>query len=88
MEVLGKPVNVVWMTLMGATCVSTWMLSQDGVTPAVAAIGILLIAAAKVHLVMQYFMELRVAPLAVRSVFASWIVASTAVILVGYLATS
>ena len=66
MELLRKPVTIVWAALMLATCASTWLLSKNSVTPEVATVAILLIAAVKVRLVMTHFMEVRRAPLALR----------------------
>lgn len=87
MTVLRKPLSIVWMLLMAATCVSTWMLSKDAFSSTVAATGVLLIAAYKIRLVMLYFMELRDAPVPIRMVFQAWIVVATSVILGFYLAT-
>ena len=88
MEILRKRVTVVWIILMAATCISTWMLSKDAFNPTVATIGIFLIAAIKVRLVMLDFMELRTAPLPVRGAFEAWVVVVTLVISGFYLATS
>ena len=51
MELLRKPVSIVWAALMLATCASTWLLSKNSVTPDVATVAIVLIAAVKVRLV-------------------------------------
>ena len=87
MTLLRKPVSMVWIVLMVATCVSTWMLSKDAFAPTVAAVGVLLIAAFKIRLVMLHFMELRDAPIPVRLAFEAWIVVATGVVLGFYLAT-
>jgi heme/copper-type cytochrome/quinol oxidase subunit 4 len=88
MSVLRKPISVVWLVLMVATCVSTWGLSKDAFAPTVAAVGVFLIAAFKIHLVMSHFMELKDAPIRIRLAFEAWIVVATAVVLGFYLTTS
>ena len=59
MSVLRERVTMVWLGLMVLTCVTTWGLSKDLFSPAVAVVGIFLIAAVKVRYVMLDFMELR-----------------------------
>ena len=85
MELLRKPVTIVWAALMLATCASTWLLSKNSVTPEVATVAIVLIAAVKVRLVMRYFMEVRRAPLALRIVCDGWLLAVTGLIVTVYL---
>jgi heme/copper-type cytochrome/quinol oxidase subunit 4 len=85
MELLRKPVTIVWAALMLATIASTWLLSNNSVTPEVATVAIMLIAAIKVWLVMSHFMEVRRAPLALRLVCDGWLLAVTALILTVYL---
>lgn len=87
MPILKERVTRVWLGLMAATCVTTWGLSKDLFSPAVAVVGIFLIAALKVHYVMLDFMELRSAPIPARAAFETWIVAVTVIIL-GYWFTS
>jgi cytochrome c oxidase subunit 4 len=84
-ELLCKPVNIVWAALMLATCASTWLLSKNSVTPAVATVAIMLVAAVKVRLVIWHFMEVRRAPLALRLLCDGWLLAVTALILTVYL---
>lgn len=81
MAVLRERVTRVWLGLMLLTVITTWGLSKDVFTPAVAVAGIFLIAAVKVRFVMLDFMELRNAPTSVRVAFQIWIVAVTALIL-------
>jgi heme/copper-type cytochrome/quinol oxidase subunit 4 len=85
MELLRKPVTIVWAALMLATWASTWLLSKNSVTPEVATVAILLIAAFKVRLVIRYFMEVRRAPLALRFICDGWLLAVTALIMTVYL---
>jgi heme/copper-type cytochrome/quinol oxidase subunit 4 len=84
-EVLPKPVSIVWAALMLATCASTWLLSKNSVSPEVATVAIMLVAAVKVRLVMSHFMEVRRAPLALRLVCDGWLLAVTALIVTVYL---
>ena len=85
MELLRKPVSIVWAALMLATYATTWLLSNNSVTPEVATVTIMLIAAFKVRLVMRHFIEVRRAPLALRFVCDGWLLAVTALILTVYL---
>jgi hypothetical protein len=85
MELLRKPVTIVWATLMLATFTSTWLLSKNSVAPEVSTVAIMLIAAVKVRLVMGHFMEVRWAPLALRFVCDGWLLAVTALIVTVYL---
>ncbi len=85
MELLRKPVTIVWAALMLATFTSTWLLSKNRVAPEVATVAIMLIAAVKVRLVMGHFMEVRRAPLALRFVCDGWLLAVTALIVIVYL---
>jgi heme/copper-type cytochrome/quinol oxidase subunit 4 len=84
-ELLRKPVSIVWAALMLATCASTWLLSKNSVTPEVATVAIILVAAVKVRLVIWHFMEVRRAPHALRLVCNGWLLAVTALIVTVYL---
>jgi heme/copper-type cytochrome/quinol oxidase subunit 4 len=84
-ELLRKPVTIVWAALMLATCATTWLLSKNSVTPEVATVAIMLVAAVKVRLVIRYFMEVRRAPLALRFICDGWLLAVTALIMTVYL---
>jgi heme/copper-type cytochrome/quinol oxidase subunit 4 len=84
-ELLRKPVTIVWTALTLATCASTWLLSKNSVAPEVATVAIMLIAAIKVRLVIRYFMEVRRAPLALRLVCDGWLLAVTSLIVTVYL---
>lgn len=81
MSVWRERITIVWLGLMVLTCVTTWGLSKDLVSPAVAVVGIFLIAAIKVRYVMLDFMELRDAPIRVRIAFEAWPVGVAAMIL-------
>ena len=81
MSILRERVTLVWVGLMALTCLTTWGLSKDLFSPAVAVVGMFLIAAVKVRYVMLDFMELRHAPTPVRVAFEAWPVVVTAMIL-------
>ena len=85
MELLRRPVSIVWAALMLATCASTWMLSGNSVRPEGATVAIILIAAVKVRLVIRHFMEVGRAPLALQFVCDGWLLGVTALILTVYL---
>ena len=85
MELLRKPGTIVWAALVLAACASTWVLSKNSVTPVVATVAIMLIAAVKVRLVIGYFMEVRRAPLALRFICDGWLLAVAALIMAVYL---
>src|ERR1700757_5317619 len=72
MSVLRERVTIVWLGLVVLTCVTTWGLSKDLFSPAVAVVGIFLIAAVKVRYVILDFMELRDAPIPARVFFEAW----------------
>ncbi|BBZ38249.1 MULTISPECIES: cytochrome C oxidase subunit IV family protein [Mycobacterium] len=80
-------VTMVWLGLMVLTCVTTWGLSKDLFVPAVAVVGIFLIAAVKVSYVVLDFMELRNAPIPVRVAFQAWPIVVAVVILGFWFAT-
>jgi hypothetical protein len=84
-ELLRKPVSIVWAALMLATCASTWLLSKNSVTPEVATVAVMLIAGVKVRLVIMHFMEVRRAPLALQFVCDGWLLALTVLIVTVYL---
>jgi heme/copper-type cytochrome/quinol oxidase subunit 4 len=88
MSVLRERVTWVWLGLVVLTCVTTWGLSKDMFTPAVAVVGTFIIAAVKVRYVMLDFMELRYAPIPVRVVAEAWPVVVAAMILGFWFATS
>jgi hypothetical protein len=87
MSVLRERVTLVWLGLVVLTCVTTWGLSKNLFTPAVAVVGIFLIAALKVRYVILDFMELRNAPIPVRVAFEAWPVGVAAMILGFWFAT-
>jgi heme/copper-type cytochrome/quinol oxidase subunit 4 len=88
MSVLRERVTWVWLGLVVLTCVTTWGLSQNLFSPAVAVVGNFLIAAVKVSYVMLDFMELRNAPIPVRAAFQAWPVVVPMMILGFWFATS
>ena len=87
MSIMRERATVIWGLLIAATCTSTWLLSKDAVSPAIAVVGIFLLAAVKIRFVMLDFMELRTAPLPVRAAFEGWILVVTCMILGFWFAT-
>lgn len=66
---------VVWVGLIVATLVSYWLGSDHGLSSAEArTLIILVVAFVKVRFVGLYFMELRGAPIVLRSLFEGWCV--------------
>jgi heme/copper-type cytochrome/quinol oxidase subunit 4 len=86
-ELLRHSASKVWLLLMAATIVTTWVLTKDGIAVRVATVSIVLIAAIKVRLVLLHFMELRHAPLPLRAVFEGWVLAVSGALIVLYLRT-
>jgi caa(3)-type oxidase subunit IV len=87
MLVLRQRVTWVWLGLMALTCVTTWGLSKEMFSPAVAVVGTFSIAALKVRYVILDFMELRDAPIPMRVVAEAWPVVVAAMILGFWFAT-
>lgn len=90
MHLLLKPITAAWLLLMLATGLSWWLgqdhgLSgnQEGDYRAISC-GLILIAFIKVRIVIRYFMEVRKAPLALRSICDAWVVLVCAVIIYLY----
>ena len=75
-------VTIVWLILTGATLVS-WFLSEQGGPNGYVLIGsvILIVAFVKVRLVGSYFMELRRAPLVLRTIFDCYCVLTCGVLI-------
>lgn len=82
-----KPVTRVWIALMAITCVTTWGLTERHVPLVIGTVGVVVLASVKIGLVMQWFMELRDAPVPWQAYFGAWIVVVTAVILGSYAVT-
>src|SRR4051812_27115674 len=87
MSLWRERVTIVWLGLMVLICGTTWGLPKDLISPAVAVVGIFLIAAIKVRYVMLDFMELRDAPIRVRVAFEAWPFGVAAMILGFWFAT-
>ncbi len=85
MSLLRRPGSLVWITLMAATVITTWGLSNEAFTARLGTASIFMIAAFKVRLVLLHFMELRQAPLPLRLAFEAWVLVVTAAILALYL---
>lgn len=78
-------VTGVWLLLMTATVLTTWVLSDGAVGGEVATMVVLLIAGSKVRLVMRYFMELRDAGRIPRVILEVWVLGVTLMIVGFYL---
>jgi heme/copper-type cytochrome/quinol oxidase subunit 4 len=77
---------VVWVVMMVSTAASTWWFSRDAIAPVVSTVAVMVIAAVKVALVMAYFMELRIAPIAWRLAGTVWVVGAAGTVIGVYLA--
>jgi heme/copper-type cytochrome/quinol oxidase subunit 4 len=87
MDLLRRHASGVWLLLMVATVITTWVLAKDAVAMRVGTVAIVLIAALKVRLVLLHFMELRHAPRALRVVFELWVLAVSGALIALYLRT-
>lgn len=73
----------VWLILVVATGLTTAIFEADhGV--AWATIAILVIASVKIALIIGYFMEVRSAPRSLQIACGVWLVAVTAIVIVGF----
>ncbi|MBA3744356.1 cytochrome C oxidase subunit IV family protein [Sporichthya sp.] len=69
----GRPITIVWVVLMLATCVSWYFGDGHGATK-LAAVLVIITGFVKVYLIMEHFMELRTAPPQLRFAFTAWCV--------------
>jgi hypothetical protein len=70
---LRSRISVVWLALIGATSLSWWLGAGHGIgSESVSSLVVILVAVSKQALVGSYFMELRHAPVALRSMFAGY----------------
>lgn len=72
--------TIVWFTLIVATIASWTLGGGHKLSSNYVAISIIVISFAKVHLVGQYFMELRRAPRGLVAIFGTWNVAVAALL--------
>lgn len=79
-----RPATVVWLVLVAATMISSWLGDGHG-TRKVATVVVIVVAFLKVFLVGQYFMELRTAPRALGLAFGAWVVLIGGIVLGMYL---
>lgn len=87
MNLLKRHASLIWLLLMAATILTTWVLAKDGFSARVGTVAIFAIAAYKVRLVLLDFMELRHAPLPLRLAFEAWVLVVTAAVVAVYLRT-
>jgi heme/copper-type cytochrome/quinol oxidase subunit 4 len=72
-DLLRNRVSIVWVVLIGATLLSWWLGAGHGVSSRLgASVVVLVVAMIKIRLVGLYFMELRRAPLPLRTVFETY----------------
>lgn len=87
---LRNPLTVVWALLTAVTVVS-WLVARDGgaahVVNATVTVTVLLIAAAKAHLVIWHFMEVRHAPTWLKLTTGGWLIGLFAALLGIYFAS-
>ncbi len=77
------PVWLVWAILAGASGIGFAL--AEGLAPAkVAATLAIILAAVKIHLVFDHYMELRWQHRPLRQLLAAWLVVVTATLLTGY----
>jgi hypothetical protein len=89
-DVLRHHSTAIWALLMAATCLSAFLGSEDGASPAASrsgSVAILAIAFLKVRLVGLHFMELRQAPSALRLLFEGYVAVVCTLVVGFYLAT-
>jgi hypothetical protein len=82
--VWSHPATLAWILLMSATGLSWWLghghdASNAGARAATA--GVIVIACGKVWLVMNQFMEVRSAPLALRVICTGWVIMTATALL-------
>lgn len=77
------PVPLVWAVLIGASLLGFW-LGEGHASARVAASTAIVLAALKIHLVFDHFMELRWHHRPLRLMLAVWLVVVTAILLAGY----
>lgn len=77
------PVSLVWAILVGASMLGFW-LAEGHASARVAASAAIILAAFKIHLVFEQYMELRWHHRPLRLMLAGWLAVVTATLLGGY----
>ena len=77
------PVRLVWAVLVAAS-MAGFLLAEGYAPPRIAATIAVVLAAIKVHLVFEQYMELRWRHQPLRLLLAAWLAAVTAILLAGY----
>ncbi|WP_421838767.1 cytochrome C oxidase subunit IV family protein [Novosphingobium sp.] len=77
------PVALVWAALVAAS-LAGFALAEGLVPARIAATLAILLAAAKIHLIMTHYMDLTWAHQPLRALLAAWLTAVTLIVLVGY----
>lgn len=81
-----NPLTYVWAFLVAIT-VASWWIGRSGAAPQInpaVTVGVLLIAALKAQLVIQYFMEVRFGPAWLKGATYGWVVLVLLLLLVFY----
>lgn len=86
---MNNRITQVWLILMLATGASWWLGTVNGVdtfaSTATASVLLMLVAFFKIRLVINYFMEVRHAPVALRALCETWVVGVCGLIIGMYL---
>jgi len=77
------PVWVIWAVLVLASVLG-FVLAEGYASAPVAATVAILLAALKIHLVFDQYMEVRWTHQPLRPILAIWLIASTIILLIGY----
>ena len=86
MSAIPKNVTMVWLALVGLTCVSLF-LGERGAASAASyslVLGLIVLACIKVRMVILHFMEIKEAPLMLRGVLELWVAAVGVMLAVMY----
>jgi hypothetical protein len=86
MDLLFNRLSAVWLLLLIATGLTAWIAGMDA-GEHWATSAILAVAALKIALVMAWFMELRWAPTPWQMAFGAWLLAVSALLIVGFIVT-
>ncbi len=77
------PVWVIWAVLAGASVLG-FVLAEGYASPPVAATVAIILAALKIHLVFDQYMEVHWGHRPLRPILGIWLAASTVILLIGY----
>jgi len=83
---LRHPATLLWLLLAGATILSWFLSGHSASNHALATVSVILIALAKIRLIIWYFMEIRHAPAMWRWIFDGWLAVVGIALIALYLA--